>query len=146
MRLPFDPKQERLMPDLSVASGISVMRRDRSWADLSELFETLHPQALGIVLPFSSQLHWYAYREARTHGVMTALAIPSNVAVLTGLMEEVPIEAVVTTAAAARVFEDDLVRVNLNTHIKAWLIVDTKAGERSFVARTGETRYTTFPW
>lgn len=116
---------------------------DDPWTSLGELLQRIQPQALGILLPWASQLHRRAYVEARKLNIVSAFSLTSNVPVLTGLMEEIPIEAIVATEEAARAFEKDLIAAGMSERIRGWLIVAPHGTEQSFTARLGETVYDT---
>ena len=105
------------------------------------MLDEVRPRALGLLLPFITQLHRTAYLEARTRSIVTGLALTTHAAALTGLMEEVPIEAVVGTEEALQDFARDVVRMGLESRVRGWLVVHPKGARPSFVAPSGETYY-----
>ncbi len=100
--------------------------RTSAWPALGRMLDDIQPKGLGILLPPILQLHRPAYLEARARTIVVAVALPSQISALTGLVEEASIEAVIATQGAANEFAADLERVGLTTNIKAWFIVDEK--------------------
>jgi hypothetical protein len=103
------------------------------------------PKALGVLLPQASQLHWYAYREARLRSIPFVPAPVQNTAILTGFMRDVPVEAVVATREAAELFLADSLAFGIAGRIKGWLIVgDAKTS--AFAPPSGVVAVSGFPW
>lgn len=114
---------------------------DASWKVLGRMLDEVRPRALGLLLPFITQLHRTAYLEARARSIVTGLALTTHATALTGLMEEVPIEAVVGTEEALQDFARDVVRMGLESRVRGWLVVYSNGRHPSFVAPSGETYY-----
>lgn len=93
-----------------------------SWKGLGEMLDDVKPKGLGLLMPLASQLHWYAYTEARARGIVVGLAQPSNITALTGLVDILPIDAVVATEAAAHAFAQDLDNFGILSRIRGWYI------------------------
>ena len=129
----------RVVPEdwTDVSSRILFMPNDASWNTLGRMLDETHPKCIGILLPLVSQLHRYVYREARARGITVALVPPSNAMVLTGLMEEVPIEAVVADEHGARLFAEDLQHMGLLSRVRGWLIISPKGKESSYAPQFG---------
>ncbi len=120
-------------------------RSDFVWEKLGATLDAHRPHGLGIMLSFAWQLHTYAYNEANKRGVVTAVAMPTNVSALSGLMKSVPIDAVLTTDEGARAFMDDLREVGMLERIKVWIIVSPKDAPSSFTAPVGVTVHDILP-
>ena len=142
----LDPRTERLVPQKG-EGGFVLLKVPRSlvWSDLAGMLDELSPRALGVLLPQASQLHWYAYREARLRNVPFVPAPTANPAMLSGIMRDVPVELVVATLEAARVFAEDAARMGIAEKIQGWLIVGRRdAG--TFTPPAGSVRFSEFPW
>lgn len=146
-----DPKEWRVLPGTYAArthEETPAARFDTAARRLPALAEALTahtPRALGIVLPFSWQMHFLAYREASERGVKTAIAMTSNVAPLSGLMRSLPIEAVIASSTAAVLIADDLRSQGLLERIKVWVILQEAGDTQSFSVPTGEVVYEILP-
>ena len=145
-----DPKQWRIVPTVyeegEYAASIShVQKSDFVWDALGRSLDAHKPQGLGIMLSFAWQLHFYAYKEASARGIVTAVAMPTNVSALSGLMKSVPIEAVLTTEEGAHAFVQDLQEAGMLERIKVWFIVSPKERPSSFVAPVGTTVHDLLP-
>lgn len=119
------------------SSPIAFVSADAPWKALGEMFDVVKPKYVGLLMPFVSQLHRYAYREARARGIVTSLVPPSNVAALTGLMEDIPIEAIVADEVSAHHFAVDLEKMGGPSLVHAWFIVSPKDVTSTFVPPSG---------
>lgn len=145
-----DSKQWRIVPSVyqegEYTAPISRFERsDFVWNALARSLDAYKPEGLGIMLSFAWQLHFYAYREASARGIVTAVAMPTNVSALSGLMKSVPIEAVLTTEEGAKAFVQDLRDAKMLEKIKLWVIVSPKENRSSFVAPVGVTVHDILP-
>ncbi len=137
MRVPeHDPKLWRIVPRaygetfaVPVAQTAEV---SLTWPVLGKALEEANIQGLGIVLPFAWQQHFAAYQEANKRGVITAVAMPTNVSALTGLMRNVEIDAVITNDVGARNLLADLTEVRMLERIRLWVVLSTKEEQSSF--------------
>lgn len=123
-----DPAQWRLVPSVydegEVKNTIgSAVSESKSFFDIRSLFNEYRLTGLGMLLPFSWQLHWYLYTQARENGMYTAVAMPTNVSALSGLMRSVPIDAVITTKSGADRLVQDLRAQGMLEQIKLWILV-----------------------
>lgn len=143
----LDPRAERLVPQEISAGGFLLKKlpRDLAWKELGDLLARVSPRALGVLLEQGSQLHWYAYREARVRSIPFVPAPVQNVPILTGFMREVPVEAVVATRQAADLFLADALTAGVAERIKGWLIVGDE-GESAFAPSSGVVMLSGFPW
>lgn len=142
----LDPRTERLVPkDIDGSFVLMKIPRELVWKELAEMLDTLLPRALGVLLPQSTQLHWYAYREARLRAIPFAPAPTANPSALSGIMQDVPIEVVVAEPEAARIFAEDATRTGIIQNIKGWLIVGAPE-HGAFNPPSGIVRFSRFPW
>lgn len=146
----FDPTRAMLrpMPLLRADGSFEVVWRpsDEPWSALGSMLDMVRPRGLGIVLPIAWQQHRRAYVEARARNIIIGVAPSAQAPVLTGIMEEVPIEAVVATEEGARSLEADLTAMGMLPRIRGWLIVGTGSGDTSYRAASGATFYDILLW
>lgn len=146
-----DAKDWRVVPGL-YAEGTDTLtvpsrRLSATWdfQVLREALERETPTGLGLVLPFSWQMHWYAYTEASKRGIRTAVAMPSNTTALVGLMRSMPIDAVLTNDLGARALERDLQQDGLLQDMKLWVVLSSKEAPSDFSPKHGKVIHATLP-
>lgn len=122
-------------PDARLVWGES----DAPWPSFAAFLERVEPGALGMLLPWATQLHRRAYVEARRKNIVSAFSMVTNVQILTGLMDEIPVEAIIATEEAARALEADLEVMGKQTRIRGWFIILPASSEPTFFAKSGET-------
>lgn len=143
-----DPRTVRLVPHAYAdeeRAACHLLRADWRFAALGEALDRARPRAVGMLLPFSWQLHWHVYKGASERGIRTAVAMPSNPGALTGLLRSVPIEAVVANDAGARAFHEDLKAHGLLERIRLWAVLSPKDVMSGFRAEHGDVIHIPLP-
>jgi hypothetical protein len=147
--MPSDPKTMRRVPQSYTDANASPMSRPMpvAWRfeALALALERIRPAALGMMLPFSYEMHFYAYREASDRGIYTAIAMPTNPGALSGLMRSVPIEMVLVNDAGARALERDLREQGMLSAVRLWFVVSPEGEPSDFALESGEVIHATLP-
>lgn len=126
-------------------SGVRSMPVSWRWEALALALMRVKPAALGMMLPFSYQMHFYAYREASERGIYTAIAMPTNPGAISGLMRSVPIEMVLVNDAGARALERDLREQGMLDAVRLWFVVSPKDEPSGFAPMRGEVVHAALP-
>lgn len=122
----FPDSTQRVIPSAyrdDVGESTRILPASWQWSELAEVLTQYQPAGLGLVMPFSWQMHWYAYQVARECGIYTAVAMPTNPTALSGLMRTLPIDAVVVSELGAQALHDDLRAEHMLARIRVWILV-----------------------
>ncbi len=138
------PKQKLLhaarpVPAVSVDGSFEIAMREVGWRweALGRLLDAIQAKGMGLLLPPSLQLHRYGYLEARTRNIVVVSTFPSQIGALTGLVDEISIEVIVTTQQLAPAAVQHLESLGLLSCIKGWLVVTVRGEIATFVPPSG---------
>lgn len=137
----------RIIPQIyeDIPGATRVLEESFKWRELSEVLKEYRPVGLGLVMPFSWQMHWYAYKEACAEGIITAVAMPTNPSALSGLMKGIAIDAVLSNEAGAFALEEDLASEAMLARIRVWIIATPQGSPRVFKPKHGAVVYIDLP-